>query len=320
MDNNKTLIVETPIYMDIDDPKNNWYLDAEKFDVNFPLAYTYRNTIYPGIEKIEVIHDGKVDEQKRLAEKDVLCEQALLNIFKCQYNFLSSTAEYFSFSERYSALIVERKNSYKLDYCYDKEYIDPNKCPRFSDSVVYSNITNATFSFSIVEKQSDIWYRREVIIAPIPSLSELKSRYFVGSYSHPDAEDLKNWIPPGFDGPNVFSSIIPYDQLIVTKDWDLVKRYLFFMIRNHRYDGAVMGFSSEKEDYVNNKKPLLFRSLFCAMDGSITDWLPCDYRSGTNIKCSRDCNIKLIKFNKFKGWSKAVELFGDKFPDDEDYL
>ncbi len=40
--NNNNTIVENVEYLDMLDPKNSWYFDAEKFDVNFPLVYSYR--------------------------------------------------------------------------------------------------------------------------------------------------------------------------------------------------------------------------------------------------------------------------------------
>jgi|SRR5690554_188104 len=39
---NNNTIIENVEYLDMDDPKNSWYFDAERFDVNFPLVYSYR--------------------------------------------------------------------------------------------------------------------------------------------------------------------------------------------------------------------------------------------------------------------------------------
>jgi len=40
--NNNNTIIENVEYLDMLDPKNSWYFDAERFDVNFPLACSYR--------------------------------------------------------------------------------------------------------------------------------------------------------------------------------------------------------------------------------------------------------------------------------------
>jgi len=41
--NNNNTIIENVEYLDMLDPKNSWYFDAERFDVNFPLVYSYRS-------------------------------------------------------------------------------------------------------------------------------------------------------------------------------------------------------------------------------------------------------------------------------------
>src|SRR5690554_7592671 len=40
--NNNNTIIENVEYLDMSDPKNSWYFDAERFDPNFPLVYSYR--------------------------------------------------------------------------------------------------------------------------------------------------------------------------------------------------------------------------------------------------------------------------------------
>ena len=45
-------------------------------------------------------------------------------------------------------------------------------------------------------------------------------------------------------------------QLILTKDWDLVKRYLFFMIRNHQYENFQVDYPDCIDDYLPEGFPL----------------------------------------------------------------
>src|SRR5690554_7049915 len=40
--NKNNTIIENVEYLDMDDPKNSWYFDAERFDVNFPLVCSYK--------------------------------------------------------------------------------------------------------------------------------------------------------------------------------------------------------------------------------------------------------------------------------------
>lgn len=79
-----------------------------------------------------------------------------LSTFKRQYNFLSSTTEYFSFSECYSALIIEKKNFYEVDYYSKNNYMTESGLPKFSTHSGFDNIQSKVFSFSIVEKQDNI--------------------------------------------------------------------------------------------------------------------------------------------------------------------
>jgi|SRR5690554_1052584 len=39
--NNNNTIIENVEYLDMLDPKNSWYFDAERFDLNFPLVRSY---------------------------------------------------------------------------------------------------------------------------------------------------------------------------------------------------------------------------------------------------------------------------------------
>jgi len=42
---NNNTIIENVEYLDMDDSKNSWYFDAEKFDINFPLVRSYRSQL-----------------------------------------------------------------------------------------------------------------------------------------------------------------------------------------------------------------------------------------------------------------------------------
>src|SRR5690554_4366961 len=50
--NNNNTIIENVEYLDMDDPKNSWYFDAEKFDVNFPLVRSYRSRLEWSSERL----------------------------------------------------------------------------------------------------------------------------------------------------------------------------------------------------------------------------------------------------------------------------
>jgi len=50
--NNNNTIIENVEYLDMLDPKNSWYFDAEKFDVNFPLVRSYRSRLEWSSERL----------------------------------------------------------------------------------------------------------------------------------------------------------------------------------------------------------------------------------------------------------------------------
>ena len=235
--NKQQTIVERPFYMDIDDPKNFWYLDAEKFELNFPLVYTYRS------------FDPKV--------WSVRYKFPDFELFRKIYNLFNVIAEYFSFSEEHSALIFERKVLFD-----DVDHYDPIRCSDYFIFEAERNIFNSALVFDFSEVLGNYVYYRLLVIAPISSLSEFKSRFIVPYEEHPDKIAYRYNSLVDYGQLCSLGDMLPYLQLVVTKDWDLVKRYLFFMIRNHQYYGSwnnekatTIRLSWNPENYVNGVLP-----------------------------------------------------------------
>lgn len=68
----------------------------------------------------------------------------------------------------------------------------------------------------------------------------------------------------------------PHTQLMLSRDWDLLKRYFFFMIRNHQYKGSsfVYTVGGDKQE---NLDISAFVDLY---EGVSISSLPADYRFG----------------------------------------
>ena len=83
MNNNNNTIIENIEYLDLMDSKNSWYFDAEKFDVNFPLACSYR--------------ECRVDE-------DV-------------YNYFNVVSEHYRAQNNIHVLIIPNQNLFCNNFC-----------------------------------------------------------------------------------------------------------------------------------------------------------------------------------------------------------
>ena len=239
--NNKT-IIEKITYMDIDDPKNNWYLDAEEFDVNFPLGYTNR--------PLDVCQKNCKDINVTLS---------------CHYDHFYSLAEYFSQSSVFSALIIEVSFPNKF-ITRDEIMHSPKDMGLVAYDEAGSGVLNRIFEFGIEDKLKfndgeSVSVYRYILVAPVPDLLALKSRFVLRNYGHivKKGEDpvLDEFYKKGRQYLDALGSTdcLPFSQLIVTKDWDLVKRYLFFMIRNHQYANAFLRYSRDNRLYPNNRIP-----------------------------------------------------------------
>jgi len=73
----------------------------------------------------------------------------------------------------------------------------------------------------------------------------------------------------GFSRPPLY----PHTQLIISRDWDLLKRYFFFMIRNHQYKGSNFIYIVDNED-----GPDARRHRFADLSDTPFTCLPKDYR------------------------------------------
>ena len=285
--NDVKTIIEQSISMDIDDPKNSWYLDAEKFDINFPYIYTYRHTFYGlRLEKFRLCRFDIFDPEYNQVRFEAIC----LEKFKRQYDFFHSITAYFSLSQQHSAFIFESKSP---------NILNPSKDNLIIGGTFDENV-NKSFSFYVTENMNGIEYFRYIIVAPIASLSEFKSRLFVSRYSHPDTKfGSGNY----YNDSNVIPDIVPFLQIITTKDWDLVKRYLFFMVRNHQYKESSIGFSKLPELYINNRVPDFVGGLreSYIMD-DVTKNLPSDYRFNFD---SDICDISVHYFENLPNYEKA---------------
>ena len=205
---NSNTIIENVEYFSMDDTKNSRYLDAEKFDPNFPLACSYKS--YRVHEEI--------------------------------YNYFNVISEYYRVQKNICVLIIESKYPHELanNYFDDRKLIEYSVPPTDSefeiieregrfDYFLNKEITvgrhffpERKFMFSLTERINNVFYTRFLFCTKFDGSSEeLKSKYFTS----PESSSIPN---RGF----------PYLQTIATQDWDLIKRYLFFMIRNHQYKYA----------------------------------------------------------------------------------
>jgi hypothetical protein len=225
---NKMTKIEKFDYFEINDTSKSWYFDAERFDPNFPLVCSYSG----GAGSI-----GGGDN--------------ILGV----YNYFNIVSEYYRSQKDYCVIIVESKypNEYlgcrtddngnligfELPESFKKNLratlpgYDENEPidPVFKLEVLplEGNVEffpDRKFKFRLCERVGDHYYLRLIFCARHDSLEDFKSRVFYAeSRSYYPSWSFEN---RGF----------PYLQTIATQDWDLVKKYFFFMIRNHQYKYA----------------------------------------------------------------------------------
>ena len=268
--NNNNTIIENIEYFNMDDPKNSWYFDAERFNSSFPLVCSYKSC--------------------RISEEI--------------YNYFNVVSEYYKVQNNIYVLAVESKYPNGLT----NFYVDGNKLveysvpptdsefeiiekDRVSDPFRYDSdlsqgrylFPERKFMFSLREHINNIFYTRFLFCTKFDgSAEELKSKYF----TFPDTQLIPN---RGF----------PYLQTIATQDWDLIKRYLFFMIRNHQYEYADLVYFEDK----NNLDPDYEEPIFMS-DSDTTEelfrTLPADVRVSSKIRKQRQSVFyePIVKFKR----------------------
>jgi len=218
------LIVEKFEYFDMDDSKYSWYFDAEMFDGAFPLVYSYKSD-----EKFVNSDVGRM------------------------YDYLNAFSEYCRSIPDLGIFIVERKEpnvfvrnpiTWPSDSRYAGQEVDPIVMTSGLVADFYQDVRGRCFMFSVFDKFNGCYYYRFVMGARVSNLEkDLKSKYFsVGSSA--EVYSLCNW---GF----------PYLQTILTRDIDVLKRYFFFMVRNHTYGRARFSHTLDNDTYLLGKYPSL---------------------------------------------------------------
>ena len=114
---------------------------------------------------------------------------------------------------------------------------------------------------------------------------ELKSKYFTS----PDSQFMPK---RGF----------PYLQTIVTKDWDLIKRYMFFMIRNHQYQ--YLNLMYFKDESVPSEDIMMFLTGEDTAE-DLFGSLPADARGSADFMKPRTI-VRSEPMIEFGGFAKAI--------------
>jgi|SRR5690554_276643 len=215
-------------YFGLNDTSKSWYFDAERFDPNFPLACSYKEDI--GLEGLS---------------------RNMLEV----YNYFNIVSEYYRSQKDYCVIIVESKfpNEYldcrvdgkgnlidsELPESFKKHLRDSfpdydenepiNPVSSLEVGSLASNVEffpDRKFKFRLCERIGDHYYLRFIFCAEHDSLEDFKSKFFFS--------ELRSYYPSW----SLETTGFPYLQTITTQDWGLIKKYLFFMIRNHQYKYA----------------------------------------------------------------------------------
>jgi len=210
-------------YLDMDDPKNSWYFDAERFDVNFPLVCSYGSNKELGSLLLGVYnYFNEVLENYRL-KKD-LCVLVVESKYPNEYESCRVDDKGNLIKPEMPELFSNKMRAHFPDY--DKDgFVDP----MFSMGVdsLAANILffpGRKFKFTMCERIGPHYYLRFLVCVEHGFLEDFKSKFFHTKVGGPY--------------PMTGNRGFPYLQTITTQDWDLLKRYFFFMIRNHQYKYA----------------------------------------------------------------------------------
>jgi len=270
MINKNNTIIENVEYLDMDDPKNSWYFDAERFDPKFPLAYSYRSCLVSE----EIYNYFNVVSEHCKVQKDIY---ALI----VEYRYPNGLANFYVDGDKLVEYSVPPTDS-------EFEIIErEGRFDRFLGEEAAMGrylFSGRKFMFYLTEHVNNIFYTRFVFCTKFDgSAEELKSKYFTS----PDSELIPN---RGF----------PYLQTIVTQDWDLVKRYFFFMIRNHQYEYADIVYFEDK----NNLDPDYEEPIFVSDVDTIEELfrsLPSDARVSGKFRKHRQVVFyePITKFERF---------------------
>lgn len=201
LDNNNNTIIENVEYLDMMDPKNSWYFDAERFDVNFPLVRSYNG--------------GAPDLFRRL--------------FSAWCEYWDGVFAYYSSIPGMACI------------CFVVDTPDIG-----DDSTEYYHI-NDVFRRRIADH-----FNYEFLFQSKQALPDGKKiTYFLVGLEHKgNLTDINErfYLKNSHYSFGLFdrTDLCPHTQLIISRDWGLLKRYFFFMIRNHQYKNSEFVYVLEK--------------------------------------------------------------------------
>ena len=221
--------IERVEYLDMGDPKNSWYLNAERFDPNFPLAMTYVTSNFTPLLAF-MRNTGLIATCK---ESDFSID--INDKINGMYSVLNLSVELLRRKKNLSLLFVEGScpnpfnvyNSISLSLSLNKD----------KKSDYDSSFYNSFFSVNSIIKKDLPWYCFYIpqVYFMARNWNKIEDLYhgtlLICAELEPEELRYKYYVTQEFDEARFMTS-----QFIVTKDWDLVKKYLFFMIRNHQYE------------------------------------------------------------------------------------
>ena len=211
--------IERVEYLDMGDPKNSWYLNAERFDPNFPLAMTYVTSNFTYLISYLERNSSNVEAQKL---EGFICD--VNGTLNNMYSVLNLIVEYFRKNEKLSFILIEgsfpnpffplsTSNVYLEDYFLPDSpltYINGPYCYYNADSLIRTElpaycccIPNIYFMVRNWNKIGNSYYGTLLICAELEP-EELRRKYFMSEQN--------------LDHKFVMS------QFTVTKDWDLTKK------------------------------------------------------------------------------------------------
>ena len=325
--------IEQVTYLNLADSKNNWYLDAERFDVNFPLVMTYVpndfSPLIPYVNKKRLKAEARILELEQKGQRygesfsfvngvkvfkiidgaDSLGWNRLRNLSVQEYasilndrlgeiySVLNVSVNFFSMDKNLSVILVE---GFVPNEIYSLSKCDPSKASILGgpyDSGIFihlikqpfprycSYIPEIYFMMCNWNRIGNSYYGTLAICAELDP-EELRYRYTTA------------WNDNGFQ--------FDASQLILTKDWDLIKKFLFFMIRNHQYEYCMIDYPYTRDYYFERKSKFPFLPDDLDVFG-IGYGLPLDVRNGNmdTISNKRDTCISFYDRNE---WLEEVRF------------
>ncbi len=226
----------------MDDTKNSWYFDAERFDTNFPLVRSYRS-------KVKWASEELFQEWYEYWDAIFSYYADMLDTFGICFTLDTNPGarghvenDYFTRSEN----SVYPESWFKISSRVDSAFTDIKLFTYSKQRSLSGRVS--TYVPIIVKDGNDLVDLRK----------KLCNSFF---YSRADMGFLSSY---------------PHAQLIISRDWDLLKRYFFFMIRNHQYKGSKFIYTVGK-----NKSENADISAFTDVhEGVAFSELPVDFRFG----------------------------------------